>query len=44
MSEGHEQLLRDARAGDAATLGRLLEQYRRYLALIADVQLSLIHI
>ena len=40
MSEGHEQLLRDARAGDAATLGRLLEQYRRYLALIANVQIG----
>ena len=40
MSEGHEQLLRDARAGDAATLGRLLEQYRRYLALIASVQIG----
>ena len=40
MSEAPEQLLREARAGDAATLGRLLEQYRRYLALIADVQIG----
>jgi RNA polymerase sigma-70 factor (ECF subfamily) len=40
MAEGPEQLLQEARAGDAATLGRLLEQYRRYLALIADVQIG----
>ena len=40
MSEAPEQLLREARAGDAATLGRLLEQYRRYLALIANVQIG----
>jgi RNA polymerase sigma-70 factor (ECF subfamily) len=40
MTEGPEQLLREARAGDGATLGRLLEQYRRYLALIANVQIG----
>jgi RNA polymerase sigma-70 factor (ECF subfamily) len=40
MTDGPEQLLREARAGDAATLGRLLEQYRRYLALIANVQIG----
>jgi RNA polymerase sigma-70 factor (ECF subfamily) len=40
MTDGPEQLLREARAGDGATLGRLLEQYRRYLALIANVQIG----
>jgi RNA polymerase sigma-70 factor (ECF subfamily) len=30
-----EQLLRQARTGDAAALGRLLELYRHYLALLA---------
>jgi len=35
-----ERLLNDARAGDAATLGRLLEMYRRYLALLARVQIG----
>jgi RNA polymerase sigma-70 factor (ECF subfamily) len=34
------QLLQDAKAGDAATLGRLLELYRRYLALLARVQIG----
>jgi RNA polymerase sigma-70 factor (ECF subfamily) len=40
MTADPEQLLRDARAGDAATLGRLLEMYRRYLALLARVQIG----
>jgi RNA polymerase sigma-70 factor (ECF subfamily) len=34
-----EQLLQEAR-GDAATLGRLLETYRRYLALLARMQIG----
>jgi RNA polymerase sigma-70 factor (ECF subfamily) len=33
-------LLREARVGDAATLGRLLELYRHYLALLARVQIG----
>jgi RNA polymerase sigma-70 factor (ECF subfamily) len=40
MTADPEQLLREARAGDAATLGRLLEMYRRYLALLARVQIG----
>jgi RNA polymerase sigma-70 factor (ECF subfamily) len=35
-----EQLLQEARTGDAATLGQLLELYRRYLALLARVQIG----
>ncbi len=35
-----EQLLQEARGGDAATLGRLLETYRRYLALLARMQIG----
>jgi RNA polymerase sigma-70 factor (ECF subfamily) len=35
-----EHLLRSARAGDAAVLGRLLEGYRRYLTLLARVQIG----
>jgi RNA polymerase sigma-70 factor (ECF subfamily) len=35
-----ERLLTEARTGDAATLGRLLELYRRYLALLARVQIG----
>jgi RNA polymerase sigma-70 factor (ECF subfamily) len=35
-----EQLLRNIRAGDTATLGRLLELYRRYLALLAREQIG----
>jgi RNA polymerase sigma-70 factor (ECF subfamily) len=35
-----EQLLQEARGGDGATLGRLLEVYRRYLALLARVQIG----
>jgi RNA polymerase sigma-70 factor (ECF subfamily) len=40
MTVTPEQLLHEARAGDAATLGRLLELYRRYLALLAQVQIG----
>jgi RNA polymerase sigma-70 factor, ECF subfamily len=40
MTEDAENLLREAKAGDAATLGRLLELYRRYLALLARVQIG----
>jgi RNA polymerase sigma-70 factor (ECF subfamily) len=40
MPANAEQLLQEARAGDAATLGQLLEQYRRYLALLARVQIG----
>jgi RNA polymerase sigma-70 factor (ECF subfamily) len=35
-----EQWLLEARAGDGATLGRLLELYRRYLALLARLQIG----
>jgi RNA polymerase sigma-70 factor (ECF subfamily) len=40
MTEDAENLLREAKAGDAAILGRLLELYRRYLALLARVQIG----
>jgi RNA polymerase sigma-70 factor, ECF subfamily len=40
MTANPEQWLNEARAGDAATLGRLLELYRRYLALLARVQIG----
>jgi RNA polymerase sigma-70 factor (ECF subfamily) len=40
MTEDPENLLQEAKAGDAATLGRLLELYRRYLALLARVQIG----
>lgn len=40
MTVDPEVLLQEARAGDAATLGRLLELYRRYLALLARVQIG----
>ena len=40
MTLDPEQLLQEARGGDAATLGRLLETYRRYLALLARVQIG----
>src|SRR5436305_2472459 len=35
-----ERLLQEARGGDAAAVGRLLEQYQRYLALLARVQIG----
>ena len=35
-----EELLRRARAGDAPALGQLLENYRRYLALLARLQID----
>src|SRR5262249_33510397 len=35
-----ESMLREARAGDAALLGRLLEHYRCYLSLLARVQIG----
>ena len=40
MTDNPEHLLREAKAGDAATLGRLLELYRRYLSLLARVQIG----
>ena len=40
MTQDPENLLREAKAGDAATLGRLLEAYRRYLSLLARVQIG----
>src|SRR5437588_2203109 len=40
MTANPEHLLQEARAGDAATLGQLLELYRRYLALLARVQIG----
>ncbi len=40
MTEDPTQLLRDARAGNAELLGPLLEHYRRYLALLARVQIG----
>jgi RNA polymerase sigma-70 factor, ECF subfamily len=40
MTAELEQMLRDAQAGDAAALGRLFELFRRYLSLIARVQIG----
>jgi RNA polymerase sigma-70 factor (ECF subfamily) len=40
MTETPENLLQEARTGDAATLGKLLEMYRRYLSLLARVQVG----
>src|SRR3954462_11436676 len=40
MATNPEVLLQEARAGDAATLGQLLEVYRRYLTLLARVQIG----
>jgi RNA polymerase sigma-70 factor (ECF subfamily) len=40
MTADPEFLLQAARAGDAATLGRLLELYRHYLGLLARVQIG----
>jgi RNA polymerase sigma-70 factor (ECF subfamily) len=40
MTANPAQWLQEAQAGDAATLGRLLELYRRYLALLARLQIG----
>src|ERR687885_927392 len=40
MTADPEHLLREARAGGAVPLGQLLELYRRYLALLARVQIG----
>ena len=40
MPDDSEHLLHEARTGETATLGRLLERYRRYLALVARVQIG----
>lgn len=40
MADDPDILLHEARAGDSATLGRLLEQYRHYLSLLARVQIG----
>src|SRR5947209_1725062 len=40
MTSDAVHLLQATRAGDAASLGRLLELYRRYLALLARVQIG----
>src|SRR5262249_37139520 len=40
MTPNPDVLLREAQAGDATTLGRLLELYRRYLALLARGQIG----
>jgi RNA polymerase sigma-70 factor (ECF subfamily) len=37
---GPEELLRQARGGDGQALGRLLELYRQYLALLARLQIG----
>jgi RNA polymerase sigma-70 factor (ECF subfamily) len=39
-AEAPEVLLARARAGDATTLGRLLDSYRNYLRLMADTQMG----
>src|SRR5437660_5036837 len=40
MTPSPEHLLQEARVGDAAALGHLLELYRRYLALLARMQIG----
>jgi RNA polymerase sigma-70 factor (ECF subfamily) len=40
MTADPERLLLQARTGDTATLGQLLELYRRYLALLARVKIG----
>ena len=40
MTADPEDLIQEARGGDAAALGRLLELYRRYLALLARVHIG----
>src|SRR5947208_1090691 len=39
-TRGPEELLAQARGGDAAALGQLLERYRAYLALLARLQIG----
>jgi RNA polymerase sigma-70 factor (ECF subfamily) len=40
MTTAPEHLLQEARDGDSATTGRLLEMYRHYLTLLARVQIG----
>jgi RNA polymerase sigma-70 factor (ECF subfamily) len=40
MTAEPDQLLQEARGGDATILGQLLEMYRRYLSLLARVQIG----
>jgi RNA polymerase sigma-70 factor, ECF subfamily len=40
MTQDPQGLLREAKTGDAGALGRLLELYRRYLSLLARVQIG----
>jgi RNA polymerase sigma-70 factor (ECF subfamily) len=40
MTTNPDRLLQEARKGDEGTLGRLLELYRRYLTLLARVQIG----
>jgi RNA polymerase sigma-70 factor (ECF subfamily) len=40
MATDPEVMLQEARSGDAATLGQLLELYRRYLTLLARMQIG----
>jgi RNA polymerase sigma-70 factor, ECF subfamily len=40
MMEDPQLLLTEARAGNADTLGRLLELYRHYLSLLARMQIG----
>jgi RNA polymerase sigma-70 factor, ECF subfamily len=40
MSGEPDQMLHEAKAGNADMLGRLLERYRRYLSLLAQVQIG----
>jgi RNA polymerase sigma-70 factor (ECF subfamily) len=40
MRENVEQLIEEARGGDGATLGRLLESYRNYLRLLARIEIG----
>ena len=40
MTTDGQQLLLEARTGDGATLGRLLEQYRNYLRVLARIEIG----